>query len=58
MACEFQREEGGEWERGILIDNGKLILDKDSEPVPVGKLYDYRKKASLLSIDVTYIFNV
>jgi hypothetical protein len=43
--CKFQREENGEWEPGILINEGtKGILDKNGQTVP--EVWDYRQRTA------------
>jgi hypothetical protein len=34
QACRFIRKEHDDWEDGIIINEGEVIIDMDGKPVP------------------------
>lgn len=41
--CTFQKEEGGILHRGILIDDGYLIINEDGDPVEAEECYVWNR---------------
>lgn len=39
--CIFKRKKYSKQERGIIIGNGELIIDRNFKPVEIGDVWDY-----------------
>lgn len=50
MACVFKRDKASDWEDGILIDEGELIIDMQGKPVEE-PIWNYQQLAHQLCVN-------